>query len=226
MDKKDITKTTIDPEILNPSKISIVGTVVPIHKVSICGKEFNFPSDQHGPVFMVEEKMKCRIYRINKDNPLPKKAHPSDAGWDVYASEDVKFFEDQTKLVPLGIIAEAPAGFYWQLVLRSSMAIKRGFSLGNSIGVIDSSFAGEKDEIKAIIKAPTNFNSLPNLSDRLCENGVYDEVCSGKEFIMIKAGERIGQLILQKVIDFEWDEQEERNFAGESRCGFGSTGSK
>lgn len=222
MNKND-TKSSIDPKLLEPTSTIVVGTVVTIPTVRINGDEFNFPDDQHGPVFTYEPKMKCRIYRINKNNPLPARAHSTDAGWDVYASEDVKFFEDQTKLVPLGIIAEAPVGFYWQLVLRSSMAIKRGFSLGNSIGIIDSSFSGEKDEIKAIIKAPANFNSLPNLSDRLCENGVCDKICSGKEYLMIKSGERIGQLILQKVIDFEWDEQEERDFVGQSRGGFGST---
>lgn len=153
--------------------------------------------------------MKVRIHRLS-DNPLPTRANPTDAGYDVYAAEDVNFEPNQIKLVPLGIIAEAPVGHHFKLYIRSSMALKRGFTLGNSVGIVDSSFCGPQDQIQAIIKAPARYTTC------------WLNICF--EDLHIKKGERVGQLILEKNIEIEWDEQENRNFAGESRGGFGSSG--
>lgn len=144
---------------------------------------------------------KVRIYRICKDNPLPTQANPKDAGWDVYSSEDTVFKFGETKLVPLGIIAEAPEGFHFKLCLRSSMALKRGFRLSNGVGIVDHSYAGEKDEMKAIL---TSWND---------------------EDVVIKKGERIGQLLLERNYDIEWVEQVDSKFRGKSRGGFGSSDS-
>lgn len=151
--------------------------------------------------------MKVKIYRICKDNPLPTQANPNDAGVDVYASENVDFRIDQVKLVPLGIIAQAPKGYHFKLLLRSSMGAKRGFRLANHAGVIDSDFCGNTDEIKMIIEYAGE-----------TVNGFFGN------FSTIKKGERIGQLILEKNNEIEWEEQEDINFAGKSRGGFGSSG--
>lgn len=151
--------------------------------------------------------MKVKIYRIDKGNPVPSQANKNDAGWDLYASEDVIFDFGEIKLVPLGIIAQAPEGFHFKLCLRSSMAKKRGFILANGVGIIDSSYCGENDEIKALIKAR-----------------VIDKCDYTDDFPIIKKGERIAQLILERNNEIEWDEQEDRNFGGISRGGFGSTG--
>lgn len=148
--------------------------------------------------------MKVKIHRICKDNPLPTQANPGDAGYDVYAAEDVVFEEPgYIRFVPLGIIAQAPKGYHFKLCIRSSMAVKRDFRLANSIGIIDNPFSGEKDEIKMIIQ----FMGGPFGSKAV-----------------IKKGERVGQLILEKNNEIEWDEQEDRNFAQVSRGGFGSSG--
>lgn len=151
--------------------------------------------------------MRVRIYRINKGNPLPVQANPNDAGFDLFVSENVFFSPDEIKLVPTGIIAEAPEGFHWKLCLRSSMAKKRGFMLANGVGIIDSNFCGPQDEIKVLLKAP------PRGYD-ISANGNY----------MIKKGERIAQLILEQNNQIEWDEQADANFKGQSRGGFGSSG--
>jgi dUTP pyrophosphatase len=160
--------------------------------------------------------MKARIYRICKDNPLPTQANIGDAGFDCYTSEDIIFDGGgQTKLVPLGIIAEAPPGYHFKLCVRSSFALKRGFTLANSVGIIDSKFSGSSDEIKAIITSP--FRLVNALGE---SHSIY-----GEEFpLVIKKHERICQLILEKNNDIEWDEQEDRNFKGRSRGGFGSSG--
>jgi dUTP pyrophosphatase len=146
--------------------------------------------------------MKIKIYRTCKDNPLPTQANPNDAGWDVYAAEDVEFLQGQTIMVSLGIIAQAPKGFHFKLCIRSSLS-RKGFLLANGVGIVDSKFCGPEDEMKMILRAPERLNYPP---------------------IIIKKGQRIGQLILEKNNDIEWDEQEDRNFGGESRGGFGSTG--
>jgi dUTP pyrophosphatase len=126
---------------------------------------------------------------------------------DVYASETVVFKPGQTRLVPLGIIVEAPEGFHWKLFLRSSVGWKRGFSLANGVGIVDHEYAGPEDEMKACLKAPE------------CHQGY-----GYGPFFEIKMGERIGQILLERNYEIEWDEQEDRDFAGATRGGFGSTG--
>lgn len=145
---------------------------------------------------------RVRIHRLDKDLPLPSRANPTDAGFDVYAAEDVTFKGGEVVLVSLGIIAEAPVGYHFKLYLRSSMAFKRGFALGNGVGIIDSSYSGPNDVMRAILR----YQGTPRSTSH------------------IKKGERIGQLILAKNIDIEWVEQEEQDFAGKDRGGFGSTG--
>ena len=151
--------------------------------------------------------MKVKIYRIDKDNLLPLQANKGDAGYDCFASKDVYFCAEEIKLVPLGIIAQAPEGYHFKLCLRSSLAKKRGFTLANGVGIIDYLYSGENDEIKALLKAPGYENHTSLWIDRI-----------------IRKGERIAQLILEKNEEIEWDEQEERNFVEKSRGGFGSSG--
>lgn len=153
--------------------------------------------------------MKVRIYRICKENPLPSQGNPGDAGWDVYAADTIKFCPNQISLVPLGIIAEAPEGYHFKLCIRSSMAWKRGFLIVNSPGIIDHSFSGSKDQIHAVIKAPSEAVLL--------SKGL------GVDNLVIAKGDRIAQLILEKNNNIEWVEQDDQNFVGKNRGGFGST---
>lgn len=164
----------------------------------------------------LEVKMKVRIHRICKDNPLPTQGNKGDAGWDVYAAETMKFNYDEIKLIPLGIIAEAPEGYHFKLCIRSSMAYKRGYLIPNSPGIIDSAFKGENDQIHAVIKAPSKDTSL------MLKN--FNLINGSDSNLIIKKGERVAQLILEQNNDIEWDEQDVPDFAGDSRGGFGSTG--
>ena len=145
---------------------------------------------------------KVRIYRINKDNPLPTQANSGDAGFDIYVSGDYIFEPGDKKIVKTGIIAEAPYGFHFKLCIRSSVAYKRGLRLVNSVGVIDNQFCGPEDEIGLLMELPPY----------------------AKEKVVLEAGERAGQLILERNEFIVWDEQEDRNFAGKSRGGVGSSG--
>jgi dUTP pyrophosphatase len=148
--------------------------------------------------------MKIKIYRIDKDNPLPRQANPGDAGYDCYAARTVFFKPGEIKPVSLGIIAQATQGYHFKLCLRSSMAGKKGFALANGVGIVDHLYAGPNDEICALLKAPES-SELP---------------------ISITAGDRICQLILEKNNEIEWDEQECRDFAKTDRGGLGSSGER
>lgn len=146
---------------------------------------------------------RCRIHPIQKDLPLPAQANPGDAGWDVVAAETVIFTPGETRLVPLGIIAEAPLGYHFKLFIRSSLA-KARWSLANAVGIIDSTFCGPEDEIKALMRAPSAFSDVKTHT--------------------IARGQRVCQLILEKNNQITWDVQLDRDFAGKSRGGFGSSG--
>jgi dUTP pyrophosphatase len=112
-------------------------------------------------------------------------------------------------LVPTGLIIESPPGYYFKVFMRSGLAIKHGISLVNDVGIIDEDYCGPDDEVK--IGLIRHFNpSDPKL----------------EKPIIIEKGTRIAQLIFEKndIPKIEWQEQNKSDFAGDSRGGFGSTG--
>jgi dUTP pyrophosphatase len=144
--------------------------------------------------------LKVKVYRENKEISLPTKANDTDAGWDIYLPQNIYLKPGDWSLVNLGIICGAPEGYHFKLLLRSSAAVKRGLRQLNAVGIVDSGYTGPSDYWKIPIKNDTD-----------------------KE-LKLKAGERIAQMLLEKNEDFFLEEQSDKNFAGESRNGFGSTG--
>lgn len=137
---------------------------------------------------------------INKsDNPLPSYATEGASGMDIRAfiSEPIVLQPLQRELVSTGIFLEIPTGFEAQIRPRSGLAIKQGITVLNTPGTIDADYRGE---IKVI---------LINLSN---------------EAITINSGERIAQMVFQKVemVNFQSVEllQETERGVG----GFGHTG--
>jgi dUTP pyrophosphatase len=155
--------------------------------------------------------MKIRIYRKDKSIPLPERKTKHSVGLDVYVSETIALHSGEVKLAPTGLIIESPPGYYFRIHVRSGFSVKHGISLANDVGIVDEDYCGREDELKiALIK---HFN--PNDLDK------------DKPFI-IEKGTRIAQIIFEKntVPEVEWDEQDNPDFAGKTRGGFGSTGSK
>ena len=70
---------------------------------------------------------------------LPKKAHPTDIGYDLTAIDVFKKYSSKTTLFETGIAISPPAGYYVEIVPRSSMS-STGYMLANSIGVIDPDY--------------------------------------------------------------------------------------
>jgi dUTP pyrophosphatase len=100
-------------------------------------------------------------------------------------------------LIPTGIAIALPIGFEAQIRPRSGLALKQGFTLVNTPGTIDSDYRGEI-QIIAI-----------NL---------------GSEAIVIERGQRIAQMVLQRVIRAQWQEVGELPSSARQDGGFGHTG--
>ena len=125
---------------------------------------------------------------------LPERAHPTDAGADLMSNEDLEIYPNEQKLVDTGIAIKIPHGFAGFVYNRSSQG-KKGITIPHSVGVIDS---GYRDTIKVLLK---------NIGD---------------DPYKITAGDRIAQLVIQKVelVQFKdiW------NDSTRGTGGFGSTG--
>ena len=141
------------------------------------------------------------VVKVIKDEgvTLPKYETSGSAGMDVRAniSEPIVLGSLDRVLIPLGLRLEIPEGYEVQVRPRSGLALKHGIGMVNSIGTIDSDYRGE---IGAIIV---------NLS---------------KEPYTIQPQERIGQLVLNKVEQIEWEVVEKLSESERGSGGFGSTG--
>jgi dUTP pyrophosphatase len=132
-------------------------------------------------------------------NPLPAYATEGSAGMDLRASliEEISLKPMERKLVPTGLFIELPEGYEAQIRPRSGLASKQGITCLNSPGTIDSDYRGE---IKIL---------LVNLSDSLQ---------------VIQHGDRIAQMVVQKVERAILEEVKELNTTVRNHGGFGSTG--
>ena len=155
--------------------------------------------------------MKIRIYRRDKTVPLPQRQTAKSAGLDIYAAETVELWPGKTTLVPTGLVIESPPGYYFKIFIRSGLAVKKGVSLANDVGIVDEDYCGPQDEVRVGLIRHYNPKD-PDIDKPL----------------VIEKGSRIAQLIFEKnaLPEIDWEEQQTADFAGETRGGFGSTGSK
>jgi len=142
--------------------------------------------------------MKIKIINKSKHS-LPEYKTKLSVGMDIRANldEDLLLKPLERALIPTGIYVEIPEGYELQIRPRSGMAINYGLTILNTPGTIDPDFRGE---IKIIVI---------NLSN---------------ENIIIKDGDRIGQIILKKYEVIEWEEVERLNETERGEGGFGHTG--
>ena len=128
---------------------------------------------------------------------LPTRAHPTDAGLDLYAAETTHVAPRVVTLVPTGIAVAIPEGHVGILAARSSLAAKKSMTLANGVGVIDSDYRGE-------IKVPI----IPLDG---CHN-------------LIQAGQKIAQLIIMPIALPTVEVVAELPDSERGHGGFGSTG--
>ncbi|MDO8969092.1 MAG: dUTP diphosphatase [Saprospiraceae bacterium] len=131
--------------------------------------------------------------------PLPQYETSGSAGMDLRANttEAITLAPLERAMIPTGLFIELPVGFEAQIRPRSGLAAKRGLTMLNSPGTIDSDYRGE---IKCIVV---------NLSN---------------EAQIIEPGERIAQMIVARHERVEWQAVEQLIDSERGTGGFGSTG--
>ena len=113
------------------------------------------------------------VVRLDRELPMPSRAHDGDAGVDLFSALDVELAPGHRALVPTGIAVAIPHGMVGLVHPRSGLAARVGLSIVNSPGTID---AGYRGEIKV---------SLINLDPETP--------------IVVNRGDRIAQLLVQRV---------------------------
>ena len=144
--------------------------------------------------------MKVQI--VNKStHALPAYATAGSSGMDLRAfiPSPLTLAAMERILVPTGLFLEIPEGYEAQIRPRSGLAIKQGITCLNTPGTIDADYRGE---IKVIL---INLSSEPQV---------------------IENGDRIAQMIFQKIEQAEWVETEQLNETQRNTGGFGHTGKK
>jgi dUTP pyrophosphatase len=142
-------------------------------------------------------RLKVLIKRLDSSVPLPSYAKGGDAGADLTTTIDVTLAPGQRTLVPTGLSIALPDGYVALVHPRSGLAIKHGITLVNTPGTID---AGYRGEIACIL------------------------INHGTESVNFQKGDRIAQLVIQKVERADFVEVEELPGSGRGNGGFGSTG--
>jgi dUTP pyrophosphatase len=138
------------------------------------------------------------ITRLDPDLPLPRYAKGGDAGADIVSRIDITLAPGERALVPTGIAIALPDGYVALVHPRSGLAVKHGVTMVNAPGTVDAGYRGELQII------------LIN----------HDK----SESVSFKRGDRIAQLVIQKVERAEFVEVRDLPGSGRGSGGFGSTG--
>lgn len=154
------------------------------------------------------------------DAKMPTYAHLTDAGMDIYLTEDVTIHPGETVLIPTGIKVAIPLGYELQVRPKSGRSLKSKLRIANTPGTID---AGYRDEIGIIAD---NIDPVIRHAD-MDENGRLYNVLWGSDITLSK-GEKIAQLVLSEVPKAVFYEVESVSTIENDgrKGGFGSTGDK
>ncbi|MEL4504384.1 dUTP diphosphatase [Luteococcus sp. H138] len=89
------------------------------------------------------EPTELRVKRLDPDLPVPRRAHPDDAGIDLMTSTDLTLQPGERALVGTGIAVAIPAGYVGLVHPRSGLAARSGLTIVNAPGTIDAGYRGE-----------------------------------------------------------------------------------
>ena len=144
------------------------------------------------------DSVEVQVRRLSSAVPLPAYAHPGDAGADLCTTVDVRLAPGERALVPTGIALALPEGYVALVHPRSGLAARCGLSIVNTPGTVD---AGYRGEIKVL---------LINLDPA--------------RPVELARGDRIAQLVLQRVEHGRFREVEVLPDSARGTGGYGSTG--
>lgn len=142
--------------------------------------------------------MIAKIKRINPSVLLPQYHTSESAGFDIASSVDITVAPGEVVKIPTGLVIAAPKGHFLLIAARSSLALKKGLTMANGIGIVDPDYAGPNDEIHIIVH---NFTQNP---------------------VEVKKGERLAQGLFLKTEQAQWEEAD--TLRNVDRGGIGSTG--
>jgi len=143
--------------------------------------------------------VEIRVARLDAELPLPRQQHADDAGYDLHARESVTLAaEGGRALVPTGLAVAIPSGCAGFVLPRSGLALQHGVTCLNTPGLIDPLYRGE---LKVLL-----VNTDPS------------------DAYTVQRGDRIAQLVVQRVETVEWVEVDELDATTRDTFGFGSTG--
>lgn len=147
---------------------------------------------------MSSDRLVLPIKRLDSEVVLPSYAYEGDAGLDLRSNVDIDIAPFERKLIPTGLAVAIPEGFAGFVQPRSGLALKSGLSMANTPGLIDSHYRGELKVIAVNLDA--------------------------NEAIHISKGERVAQLVIQRVPVVSLMEVGELDETDRGTGGFGSSG--
>ncbi|MGP5687762.1 dUTP diphosphatase [Glutamicibacter ardleyensis] len=147
---------------------------------------------------MNEPTISVKIKMLDPDLPVPSYAHPSDAGADLHARESAVLQPGERVLIRTGLAIALPHGYVGLVHPRSGLAAKHGITVVNAPGTVD---AGYRGEIMVTLLNTDNTNAFE-----------------------VKRGDRIAQLVIQKVELAQFEQVQTLDDTARGTGGFGSTG--
>ena len=144
------------------------------------------------------EGVRVLLRRLDPGLPVPSRAHPGDAGCDLYAVADTELGPGERAVVGTGVAIALPAGYAAFVHPRSGLAAQHGVTIVNAPGTVD---AGYRGEIKVILLN----------TDRA-------------KAVSLRRGDRIAQLVVQRVENVTFREVPALPESARGDNGFGSTG--
>ena len=139
------------------------------------------------------------MQRLDPELSLPRQQHTDDAGFDLHARERAELSAGGGRaLVPTGLAVAIPSGYAGFVLPRSGLALKFGVTCLNTPGLIDPLYRGE---LKVLL-----VNTDPRAA------------------YTVERGDRIAQLVIQRVEPAEWHEVDQLDTTERDAFGFGSTG--
>lgn len=144
------------------------------------------------------DRISLPIKKLDPEVELPQYAYEGDAGLDLRSNEDVVLAPFERRLIATGLAIAIPEGYAGFVQPRSGLALREGLSMANTPGLIDAHYRGELKVVAVNLDA--------------------------KNPITISKGERIAQLVIQKVPVVDLVEVEELDETDRGEGGFGSSG--
>ena len=142
--------------------------------------------------------MRLIVKRLDRAGArLPERAHPGDAGLDLFAAADVDIPPGEARLVGTGLAIELPPGTEGQIRPRSGLALRHAVTVLNAPGTVD---AGYRGEVGILL------------------------VNHGREAFRVRQGMRVAQLVVTPVVEVEVVEADALSDTARGGDGFGSTG--